>query len=276
LQSFTSGRISNERIAGWLVIVTRVNLTRARAGALEVLGLLLLFVVFTRLHAVAGTDTAAATANALALQSAERAVHIDIERSANAWLAGHVVLSHLAVYVYRGYYAVVLGVLVWAFIRHADVYPQVRRTLVAMLVLVLPVYWAVPMSPPRFALPGAVDIVAAYDIVGHAARVAWTTPNHLTAMPSMHVGWSLWCAYAIWAALRVDRPRLALLAWLFPLLMAAVVITTGNHYVLDIAGSVALVATAIVVATVVGRRGPANRPAHGDTGQWQVPEPLSE
>jgi len=218
-----------------------------RPGVLgEVLGLLLWLLLFTLLHSFVGKDVAAATANALALQSAEHAVHLDIELSANTWLAGQPVLGHLAVYLYRSYYVVVVGVLVWVFVRHADVYRKVRRTLVAMTALVLPVYWAVPMSPPRFALPGAVDIVARYDIL---AQDSWTHPTHYTAMPSMHVGWSLWCAYAVWSALRVAQPRLALLAWLFPLLMTADVFGTGNHYVLDVVGSVVLVAVSVAVAS---------------------------
>ena len=219
----------------------------------ELILLLLWFVVFARLDAAAGKDLAAANANALALQSVEHAVHIDIERSSNGWLAGNLVLGHLAAYLYRLYYVVVAGVLLWVFIRHADVYRQVRRTMVAMMVLVLPVYWAVPMSPPRFALPGAVDIVARYDILDQASQEGWTSPGHYTAMPSLHVGWSLWCAYAVWSALRGTHPRLALLSWLFPLLMAADVLATGNHYVLDIAGSIALLAVSIVAASTWGR-----------------------
>ncbi|GAB3892519.1 hypothetical protein GCM10029964_067450 [Kibdelosporangium lantanae] len=208
------------------------------------------FLVFGRLDAAVGTDLAAANANAAALQSFEHAVHIDIERSVNGWLAGNVVLSHVAVYVYRLYYLAIAGVLVWVFVRHADVYRGVRTTMVAMMVLVLPVYWAVPMSPPRSALPGAVDIVARYDIFDSAS---WTHPSHYTAMPSMHVGWSLWCAYAVWTALRGTRPRLALLSWLFPLLMVGVVFATANHYVLDVVGSVTLLAVAIVAASLWGR-----------------------
>jgi PAP2 superfamily protein len=225
-----------------------------RPGVLvELILLLLWFLLFARLAAALGKDFAAAAANALALQSMEHAVHIDIELTANGWLAGNVVLSHLAVYLYRLYYVVIAGTLLWVFIRHADVYRKVRRTMVAMMVLVLPVYWAVPMSPPRFALPGAVDIVARYDILDQATQYSWTHPSHHTAMPSMHVGWSLWCAYAVWSALRGTHPRLALLSWLFPLLMAADVLGTGNHYVLDIAGSVALLAVSIFAASMWGR-----------------------
>jgi hypothetical protein len=220
------------------------------AVLVELVFLLLWFLLFARLDAAVGKDFAAAHANALALQSAEHAVHIDIERGVNSRLAGNPVLSHLAVYLYRLYYVVVAGVLVWVFVRHAGVYRQVRRTMVAMMVLVLPVYWAVPMSPPRFALPGAVDVVARHDIF---AQESWTRPTHYTAMPSMHVGWSLWCAYAVWSALRGTHPRLALSAWLFPLLMAADVLATGNHYVLDIVGSIELLAVSVLAASLCGR-----------------------
>ncbi|VVJ16447.1 Uncharacterised protein [Amycolatopsis camponoti] len=224
------------------------------AVLVELVFLLLWFLLFIRIDAAVGTDLAAADANALALRSAEHAVHIDIERSVNAWLTGNPVLAHAAVYLYRLYYVVVAGTLLWVFVRHAEVYRKVRRTMVAMTALVLPVYWAVPMAPPRTALPGAVDIVARYDILGQAGRESWTHPGHYTAMPSMHVGWSLWCAYAAWTALRGTHPRLALASWSFPLLMAADVLATGNHYVLDIAGSVALLAVSVVVASLWGRR----------------------
>jgi hypothetical protein len=233
--------------------VTSPPESRRPRALVELVGLLVWFVVFARLQSAAGQDVTAATANALALQSAERALQIDIAASANHWLAGHLVLSHLAVYVYRLYYVVVAGVLLWVFLRHAGVYRTVRRTLVAMMVLVLPVYWLVPMSPPRFALPGVVDIVATYDIFGPASRDAGNGHQHYTAMPSMHVGWSLWCAYAVWSALRVAHPRLALLSWIFPLLMTAVVLGTGNHYVLDVAGSVALLVVSIAAASTWGR-----------------------
>ncbi|KDN19289.1 phosphatase PAP2 family protein [Amycolatopsis rifamycinica] len=232
-------------------------MNRRPRALVEGLFLLVWFVLFARLDAVVGTDFAAADANALALQSVEQAAHVDVERSVNGWLAGRPVLAHLAVYLYRLYYVAVAGVLLWVFLRRAEVYRHVRRTMVAMMALVLPVYWAVPMTPPRFALPGAVDVVARYDFLG---LESWTRPTHQTAMPSMHVGWSLWCAYAVWTALRGTHPRLAWVAWAFPLLMAADVLATANHYVLDIAGSVALLAVAVLAATLGGRLLAGRRP----------------
>ncbi|WP_285706829.1 phosphatase PAP2 family protein [Microtetraspora sp. NBRC 16547] len=242
------------------------QIDRARSGALvrgvrgrpavlvEVIVLLLGFLFFTYFHALAGKDIASATANALALQSVERALHVDIEQMANEWLTEHPALIQPAVYYYRFYYVVLVGVLLWVFVWHADIYVKVRRTLLAIIVLVLPVFWALPMSPPRFALPGVVDIIAQYDILGsHPSPGAGSGQNIYSAMPSLHVGWSAWCAYAAWSALRASHPRLALLSWVFPLGMAANVLVTGNHYVLDIAGSGVLLIASIAAASVWGR-----------------------
>jgi hypothetical protein len=227
---------------------------RGRAALLEALIVLAVVIVFSRLHAAAGADAAAATANAAALQSLEQALNLDIELAANRWLVEHDILIPLAVVVYRSYYVVILGVLVWVFVRHADVYRHVRRTLVAMTLLALPVFWALPISPPRFALPGVVDIIATHDPIAGAASVDLDNGrNHYSAMPSLHVGWSAWCAYAVWFALRERHPRLALLAWVFPLVMITDVFTTGNHYVLDVVGSAALLALSIIAARVWAR-----------------------
>jgi hypothetical protein len=219
-----------------------------------VIGLVLGFVLFAQLDGAAGKDVRSATANALDLQSFERVVHIDIERTANAWLATHPALIWVAVFLYRSYYAVLVGVLIWVFVRHADIYIKVRRTLVAMAALVLPIFWALPVSPPRFALPGIVDIVAEHDILGsHTSRNTGSGHNHYSAMPSLHVGWSAWCAYAAWSALRATHPRAALLSWVFPVVMAADVLATGNHYVLDIVGSAVLLVVSIAAASGWGR-----------------------
>src|SRR5579862_6283040 len=120
-----AGRACAVAAAGWSNLIARARaraLTQdagGRPGALaELTGLLLWTLLFARLQSAAGKDITAATASALALQSMERAMHIGIEGSANHWLAGHLVLSHLAVYLYRLYYAAIVGVLAWVFIRH--------------------------------------------------------------------------------------------------------------------------------------------------------------
>jgi len=234
------------RLGAWLDAVP----ARPRAASGEAIGLVLVLLAFTRLHAVVATDVAVATGNASALQSLERRLHLDVEPGLNRWLVGHDALITPAVLVYRLYYVVLLGVLVWIFLRHADVHRQVRRTFVAMTGLALVVFRVLPMSPPRFALAGVVDVVAEHDLLGGAASHG---AGSLTAMPSLHVGWSAWAAYAAWSALRPTHPRAAALAWLFPAVMVADVLVTGNHYLLDVVGSGVLLVASIALARGWGR-----------------------
>jgi hypothetical protein len=237
----------------------------ALPAELLILGLAAL--LFARVHASVGLDVSVATANAQHLQSLERALHVDLESTANHWLVDRPGLAVAAAYFYRLYYAVFVAVLAWAWLRHPDTYLRARRLLLVMAAVALLMYWAVPMSPPRFSLPGIVDVVSRHDLFGgHAEQVGRAGPY--SAMPSLHVGWSAWCAYTVWAALHVTRPYLAWTAWLFPALMTLVVIGTGNHYLLDVVGS-ALLLTVCVLATspplgwrLRGRK-PAGRPPSG-------------
>jgi PAP2 superfamily len=204
--------------------------------------------LFARVHASVGLDVSVATANARRLQWLERALHADVEPTANQWLVGRPALAVAATYFYRLYYVVFVAVVAWAWLRHPDTYIRVRRILLAMGVVALLVYWAVPLSPPRFSLPGIVDVVSQHDILAGRAQQAGGAGPY-SAMPSLHVGWSAWCAYTVWAALRPTRRYLAWTAWLFPALMTLVVIGTGNHYVLDVVGSALLLTVGVLATT---------------------------
>jgi hypothetical protein len=65
-------------------------------------------------------------------------------------------------------------------------------------------------------------------------------------MPSLHVGWAVWVAWAIYPL--VPKPwRLTAIA--YPAVTTVVVISTGNHWVLDaLVGAVAVPVAAAVVA----------------------------
>lgn len=233
---------------------------RWRRPVVELVGLVAGVALFSWLHGLAGSDLALATANAQTMQSVERALGLDVELAANQWLAGSPAVMIAAVSFYRLYYLPLAVVLFWVLFRHADDYRTVRTVLIVMAALALLTFWLLPMSPPRFAMPGIVDVVAEHDPVsGSASRDLSNGQNHFSAFPSLHVGWSAVCAYAAWLVLHRRHPRLALLPWLFPAVMVAVVITTGNHYVLDVVGSAALLAIGVAAAAVVRRlrRAPA-------------------
>lgn len=55
--------------------------------------------------------------------------------------------------------------------------------------------------------------------------------NQYAAMPSLHIGWSTWCAFAMWPLLRRRRAKAAML--LYPALTLTCIIVTANHFWLD-------------------------------------------
>jgi membrane-associated phospholipid phosphatase len=58
--------------------------------------------------------------------------------------------------------------------------------------------------------------------------------NQYAAMPSLHIGWSTWCVFAVWPLLR--RRSTKALVVLYPLATLFCIVVTGNHYWIDGAG----------------------------------------
>lgn len=201
-----------------------------------------------------GGNVEAAFTHAQTLQDVESALGIRIEPVVNGWLEDKPVVAAVAVAMYRLYYLPLLGVLAWVALRHQQVLGRLSRVTVVMAGVALSLYAAYPLAPPRFATPGVVDLVAKLDpVAGDASRDLSSGANHFSAMPSMHVGWSLVCAYAVWSCWRRGRPRLATTAWTLPALMSFVVVGTGNHYVVDVVASVVVLTVSIAAAHGIER-----------------------
>jgi membrane-associated phospholipid phosphatase len=190
-----------------------------------------------------------ATDNALLVERVERTVHIAVEYPLNQAMLGNPGLIYVTGYYYRLCLLAVPAILIWVYLRRPARYRYLRTVLVITTLLDLPLVFLFPESPPRFALAGVVDYMASYDILsGAGSRVARSGVNLLAAMPSMHIAWTTWCAYAVWSVLRPQRPGVAWLVWFFPALTGFVVIATGHHYVLDVAAGAVLVAAATRIA----------------------------
>jgi hypothetical protein len=85
-------------------------------------------------------------------------------------------------------------------------------------------------------------------------------------MPSLHVGWALWCAWVV--ATLATRRWVRILAIAYPIGTTLVVVATANHYVLD---AVAGAAVMLVGMSLAKRWGAADRPAVGS-----IPAPRKE
>jgi hypothetical protein len=55
--------------------------------------------------------------------------------------------------------------------------------------------------------------------------------NQYAAMPSLHIGWSTWCAIAVWPLLR--RKWVKALVLLYPATTLFCIVVTGNHFWFD-------------------------------------------
>ena len=78
--------------------------------------------------------------------------------------------------------------------------------------------------------------------------------NQYAAMPSLHFGWSSWCAFVLWPAAR-DRVWLRVLLVAYPLATLFAIIVTANHFWLDAVGGALVLGVGYAVASALtGRR----------------------
>jgi hypothetical protein len=177
----------------------------------------------------------------------ERAVHLPDEAGVQRLFLPHPLLVQaLNLYYDTLHFPVLIGCLVWLFIRHRDLYIRRRTTLVAFTGICLLVQ-LVPVAPPRM-LPGSgmVDTAVLYHQSVYQSTAGFN-PDELSAMPSVHVGWAILVAIMVISAL---RSRWRWLALLYPAATTVVVVVTANHYWLD--GIVAALILAVVLAAQAG------------------------
>ena len=143
---------------------------------------------------------------------------------------------------------VTLGVLVWLYRRHPGRYAAARLVLFATTGVALLGYYLFPLAPPRL-MPGGdfVDTVLVHETWGSMASGDLKhMSNQYAAMPSMHIGWSLWCGLTIWALARV--PWVRVLGLLYPAATLVVIVATANHFWLDAVGGMVCLAFGFLVA----------------------------
>ncbi len=199
----------------------------------------------------------------------EHALHLDVELSINRLFANVRWLGISANYYYATlHFAVTIAVLVWLYIWHPNRYVFYRRLIFATTVLALFGFWLLPLAPPRM-LPGFVDTVLTFHTGGlyeSGASPVASVSNQYAAMPSLHTGWSLWCAIAICEVVRSRWARA--IAVCYPIATVMVILGTANHYVLDAIGGVITLGAGYAVTRgvrlAIPRLGPAARVFSGD------------
>jgi len=205
--------------------------------ARELLLLAVLYVGYSAARLLASDDTALAIQHAKDVLGVERWWHIGVELSWNSFLAEHEFLSVLAGYWYASMHYIVTPLVLVLLWRHSHAhYIKMRRVLVGATTIALGAYIFYPTAPPRI-MDGYVDILATTSHWGwwgasaSAPRGLGDLTNELAAMPSMHVGWALWCTIAIISITRILWLRIS--AVLYVIVTTLVVVATANHWLLD-------------------------------------------
>jgi hypothetical protein len=195
---------------------------------------------------LAPTREAIALGHGRAILSFEQSLHIDPELSLNRWLAAHDTLGTIVSYYYdNAHFVVTLGLLAWLWWKRADIYRPLRNALVAINLLGLLVFWRYPVAPPRMLVSnGFSDVVASTHTIGswHTGSLA-ADANQFGAMPSLHLAWAAWCGLVLWRL--SPRRWVRALALLYPLLTTFAVLSTGNHYLLDVLAGLTTFAMAL-------------------------------
>ncbi len=221
-----------------------------RHWLVEVAVMVAIYLVYGRVRGAVEGAQPAALEHAHQVIHAERALALFVERSVQQWfLSWEGVVRAWNVYYGSIHFVVPLAALVvlWHWRRWR--YWYVRDVFIALMVLGIIGFVVYPLMPPRF--------VPDLHILDTAARLGpWSedpkdAANLYAAMPSLHIGWSSWCVFALWPVLRRWWSRALLVSYPFFTLTAIVV--TGNHYWLDGVGGLAALATAVVLVRLLWR-----------------------
>jgi hypothetical protein len=231
------------------------------------LALLCSLYVFYSLTRVLGDDQLSrARDRAEQLVSFEKVLHLDVERRLNAAITDVTWLAVPMDYWYAVlHYVVTPAALAWVYCKSRGDYARRRNALVFASALGLLGYLLFPTAPPRLMGGRYADTLAQYAHLGwwseHASAPSGLGgfTNELAAMPSLHVGWAVWVAWALYERTSTGG-RLALLA--YPTMTTLVVMSTANHWLLDCVLGTAVTGLGVVAADGFDawwRRRPAER-----------------
>lgn len=193
-----------------------------------------------------------ALANGRAVLEFERWLGMAVEERLQEAVLSFSWAVSLANWVYIwGHWPVIAAIAVWLLFRRPDVYVRYRRAFLVSGAIGLVVFATYPVAPPRLLSPEFVDTVTersrAYRVLQPPAFV-----NQYAAMPSLHLGWDLLIALALFQSTRNALVRG--FAVLLPAAMFAAIVVTANHYVLDGIAGVAVAMVGLAAVSIDVRR----------------------
>ncbi|MBV7698692.1 phosphatase PAP2 family protein [Streptomyces sp. TRM70350] len=222
--------------------------------------ILLVYACYSAGRLLARGDVSTAVDHGLAILRIEKALHLNAEHPLNRLFTREPWIGIPADFWYASlHYLVTPALLIWLFRSRTVRYRAARTWLMTSTFIGLVGFTLIPTCPPRLlsAGYGFVDTMAQYSAYGwwagqaSAPRGLGGMTNQYAAMPSLHVGWALWCGVILW---RYGGTRLTKVAGVvYPLVTTIVVMGTANHYFLDAVAGVAVMGAGLLLAPYVMR-----------------------
>ncbi|MFD9305729.1 phosphatase PAP2 family protein [Streptomyces sp. NPDC060048] len=230
-------------------LLSRLRAPRRPRIWFEVLLIAVSYWTYSLIRNAVPEQKAAALANADWIWRTEKTLGIAVEESIN-----HAVNSVTWLIVGMNYYyatlhfVMTIGVLVWIYRFHPGRYAATRLVLFATTGVALVGYYFYPLAPPRLMNgQNFVDTVLVHHTWGSMASGNLKhMSNQYAAMPSMHIGWSLWCGLTIFAV--ASAPWARILGLLYPTATLIVIVATANHFWLDAVGGMLCLAFGFAVS----------------------------
>jgi len=244
----------------------------------------------------ASGDPGPAFGHAVDVIELERALHLYVEADVQQWyldLPADGLIRLWNVFYGVAHFLVTFVALVWMFRRDPRRHRLLRNTLALTTCLAVVGFAAYSLMPPRLlddpgqyggcqvyapesaaaAEPGAltapgcdrfgyVDTIARYGgWISFGNEGMEDVSNQYAAMPSMHMGWSTWCAIVLVPLLRRRWARG--LAMAYPVLMLVCIMLTANHYWIDGVGGLVCLAAGYGLARLLTRPARVAEPVPG-------------
>jgi hypothetical protein len=233
----------------------------------EALYVLLFYAVYSAIRNLFGSAAVGpehAFNNAKEVIQIERWVGLYHEETLQEWFLGWRWFIQFWNLFYGTFHFVVTTFCIfWLFRKFPEKYVKYRTALAVTTGLALIGFATYPLMPPRL-LPhayGFVDTLKDYGgLWSFDSGAMQKVSNQYAAMPSLHFGWSTWCAMVLVPT--VKRRWLKALCALYPVATLFAIMVTANHYWLDAAGG----AVILTIGYLVGRWFAARSSA--------LPEPL--
>jgi len=193
---------------------------------------------------LAGKSAPVAYRHALDQIRVERALGLFREHTIQSWALHSRVLIELADLFYAtAHFILPVVALLWVFRVDPVRYLRGRDALAWTTAIALACFVVFPLMPPRM-LPARFGVIDTMERIGGPG--SWDTVllkdagNPFAAMPSLHVSWALWSVLVLYPL--VKRRWIRVLLVLDPIATVITILITGNHYILDILGGVAVLA----------------------------------